>query len=477
MARAMYLYQAFVDELSTQIRDGVFRPGERLPSIRSLQRCRGLSRNTVMHAFDHLETLGVIERRQRSGYFVNRHLPTRTERPAPPSPASSVSVDVSDLVFATLQATRSREVVPLGSAFPDPQLFPLRSLGMAMARSAKTLDPWTTVEDLPPGSVELRRQIARRYINVGVRAGVDDIVITSGAMEALNLALQAVASPGDTIAVESPAFYATLQAIERLGMKAVEIPCDAETGVDLGALRQTLESQPVRACWFMANYQNPTGSLLPEDSRRALVELLAEYEVPLLEDDVYAELYHDQQPPPPAKHYDTKGLVIHCGSFAKWLAPGYRVGWVAAGRYTQAIARLKTMTTIATCVPAQDAIADYLRQARYNHHLRRVRRELARQRRALEQALAKHFPRDTRWTRPLGGYFMWVQLPSGVDALTVHRRAAEVDISIAPGPIFSASGGFENCIRLNFGHRWTDRMEQAVATLGRIVHEQAGLSP
>ncbi|WP_435106334.1 PLP-dependent aminotransferase family protein [Arhodomonas sp. AD133] len=468
----MHLYQALVDDLSTQIQAGVFRPGERLPSIRSLQRQRGLSRNTVMHAFDRLEALGVIERRQRSGYFVSRHLPTRTH-PSAPSPASSVSVDVSDLVFATLQATRNRETVPLGSAFPDPQLFPLRNLGMSMARSARALDPWTTVEDLPPGSLELRRQIARRYINVGVRVGVDDIVITSGAMEALNLALQAVASPGDTIAVESPAFYAALQAVERLGMKAVEIPCDPETGVNLDALRQALASHPVRACWFMTNYQNPTGSLMPEDSRRELVSLLAEYGIPLIEDDVYAELYHDQEPPPPAKHYDTSGLVIHCGSFAKWLAPGYRVGWVAAGRYTQALARLKTMTTMATCVPAQDAIADYLGRARYTRHLRRLRRELIRQRNALEQALAKYFPTGTRWTRPLGGYFLWVQLPSGTDALTVHRQAAEAGISVAPGPLFSASGRFGNCLRLNFGHRWDDTVDQALATLGRITRNSS----
>ena len=166
---------------------------------------------------------------------------------------------------------------------------------------------------------------------------MDEIVITTGALEALTLSLQALTRPGDIVAIERPAFHAALEAVQRLHLKAVEIPVDPRTGLDLDALEKALDTHPVRACWFMTSFHNPTGATLTDERKRALIDLLAARNVPLIEDDVYGELHFGTSPTRPAKLYDDSGLVLHCGSFSKCLAPGFRIGWVAAGRYVRQI--------------------------------------------------------------------------------------------------------------------------------------------
>ena len=219
----------------------------------------------------------------------------------------------------------------------------------------------------------------------------------------------------------------------------------------------------------MTNFQNPLGSLMTDEKKRALVELLTLHDVPLIEDDVYGELYFGNKRPTSAKAFDTKGLVMHCSSFSKCLAPGYRVGWAAAGRYTRDVVRLKLTTTLSASAPAQAALADYLAKGGYDKHLRQLRHALSVQQSAMVQAVVRHFPRGTKATRPHGGYFLWIELPGNVNALEVHRNALSLGISVAPGPMFSAHRGFTNCIRLNYGHPWDDRAEAALTTLGRLI--------
>ncbi|QEL64222.1 putative transcriptional regulator [Oryzomicrobium terrae] len=466
-------YESLANELLLLIANGVLRAGDRLPSVRATCRSHTLSPATVLQAYYLLERRGLVEARPKSGYYVRprpaRHLPEpRQTRPT----SESTQVDISDFVFDVLYASRDQSVVPLGSGFPSPELFPLDKLARHLGAAARHMDAWATVRDLPPGNDALRRQIALRYLAAGAPVSPQEIVITNGAMEALNLCLQAVAQPGDLVAVESPTFYASLQAIERLQLKAVEIPTHPREGVSLTALAKVLEQQPVKACLLMLNFQNPLGSRVPEDKRRELLALLARHDVPLIEDDVYAELHFDGELLS-SKTLDGAGRVLHCGSFAKCLAPGYRVGWVAAGRYTRSVERLKFMTSLASNIPTQIALADYLQQGGFEPHLRRLRRALAQQQAQLMEAVARHFPAETRVSRPEGGYFLWLELPEGTDTLVLHRRALAQGISIAPGPIFSAKREYRNCLRLNFGHPWDERLDTAVAALGRLVADAA----
>jgi DNA-binding transcriptional MocR family regulator len=466
------LYEQLAEHVAALVTTGNLRPGDRLPSVRQMCRDRGVSVATVTRAYELLESRGVIETRPQSGHYVS--VRARSTAPRRPRAARSTRVDVSELVFEILDAARDREVVPLGSAFPSPTLFPWQKLARHLGSAARHMDPWSTVESLPPGSAELRRQIARRYLRFGIRVLADEIVITNGALEALNLSLQAVTKPGDAVAVESPSFYACLQAIESLGLRAVEIRTDPREGVDLGALESAIDSHRVRACWFMTTFQNPLGATMPDDKKRELVRLLESRNVPLIEDDVYAELYFGARRPRTAKSFDTQGLVLHCGSFSKCLAPGYRLGWVAAGRFERDVRRRKVMTSLSTSLPIQDGIAQFLRHDGYDAHLKQLRRTLAAQQAALLKCLHEHWPAGYRVTRPEGGYFVWLELPRSLDCLELHRLALEQGISIAPGPIFSPRREFRNCIRLNCGHPWSAALDGAVRRLGGLVATLAG---
>jgi DNA-binding transcriptional MocR family regulator len=296
-------------------------------------------------------------------------------------------------------------------------------------------------------------------------------VITNGAMEALNLCLQAVTSPGDLVVVESPTFYAALQALERLKLRAVEVATDPRDGVDLAALAELLSRQRVAACWFMPSFQNPLGALMPVARKQALVALLDQHQVPLIEDDVYGELYAGERRPSPAKAFDASGGVLHCASFSKCLAPGYRVGWAAAGRHARSVQRLKMMSTLATALPPQLAIADYLAQGGYDRHLRQLRAALAAEQQRALRLIERHFPAGTRVTRPAGGYFLWLELPATVDALALHHTAMASGISTAPGVLFSADRRFRHHLRLNVGHPGDARVDDALRRLGDLASQ------
>lgn len=466
----MTRYRKLADEIGDLIKHGTLRLGDRVPSVRKLCRERDVSPATAMRAYEFLESKGLIQARPRSGYYVSEKWRQPATEPRRSRPSSrQTRVEVSDLVFEILEAARDRDVIPLGSAFPSPTLFPWAKLARHLGSSARHMDPWSTVESLPPGSDELRRQIARRYLLYGVRAPADEIIITAGALEALNLSLQTVTRAGDTVAIESPAFYACLQSIEAAGLKAVEIPTHPREGVDLAALQIAIGKHNIRACWFMTTFQNPLGASLSADKKRELVDLLARHQIPLIEDDVYAELYFGDDRPKPAKAFDVKGLVLNCGSFSKSLAPGYRLGWVAAGRFANDLQRRKITSTLGTSVPIQNGIALMLRQEGYEPHLAKLRQALRTQQQEMLRCIRKHFPPEHSLTTPDGGYFLWVELAPTVNALEVHRLALMANISIAPGPMFSARREFRNCIRLNYGHPWSPVMDSAIAELGRII--------
>jgi DNA-binding transcriptional MocR family regulator len=468
-------YELLARELEQQIAAGVLRAGDRLPSVRQTCASRGLSPSTVFQAYYLLESRGLVRAAPRSGYFVAARADgVMLDEPRTSEPqAGSQSVEVNDLVYAILGSARARDIVPFGSAFPSPVLFPLDRLRRALVSSTRRLEPWSMVEDLPPGNLRLKREIAKRYLRQGMTVPTDEIVLTHGAMEALNLCLNAVARPGDAVVVESPTFYMALQALQRLGLHAIEVPTHCREGIDLGRLAQVIELYCPKACWLMTSFQNPLGSLMPEAKKRDLVELLARHDVPLIEDDVYSELYEGDTAPLPAKAYDRRGLVLHCSSFSKCLAPGYRVGWAAPGRLAREVERLKLMTSLSGSIPVQAALAEYLQEGGYDRHLRSLRQSLQSQRESLFDAVTRHFPEGTRVVRPAGGYFVWVELPGGVDAMALHRAALAQRISLAPGPMFSARAEFQHHIRLTCGQLWDDSLERAMRTLARLVDDAA----
>ena len=464
------LYEQVASRLAEQIDEGLYRPGDRLPGVRRLARQFGVSISTIVQAQGLLEDDGHLEARPRSGYYVRAQVWPRPEAPAISRPTvRPMPVTGQELVLRLVQAANEPDFIQLGAAVPAPDFLPTRAIQRALAAAARAGGRELATYQFPPGSPELRRQIARRMADAGCRLTPDEIIITSGCQDALILALRAVASPGDVVVIESPSFYGLLQAIDSLGMKALEIPTDPATGISLEALELALEKWPVRACVLTANFSNPLGCVMPVDKKRALVALLARLDIPLIEDDIYGELGFAGDRPPALRAFDETDGVIYCASFSKSLSPGLRLGWMAPGRWREQIEYLKYVTSLAAPTLSQLAVADFLQHGGYDRHLRQVRGAYARQVAIMTRAVGKYFPEGARVTQPRGGFVLWVELPEKVDALSLCQQALEQRISIAPGPVFSASGKYRNFIRLNCAQPWNDALDRALMIVGRMA--------
>ena len=469
------LYEEIAGQFRQLIACGTLRSGERVPSVRRLARQRRVSISTVLQAYRVLENERAIEARPQSGYFV---CSSRRRPPAEPAMSRAGSkpteVRVSELsmqVMNLMSAARDPELIRFGAALPSPELLPSAALNRAMAAAGRRRKDAGNGYEMAPGSLPLRLQIARRALESSAVLSADDLVTTCGGTEALALCLRAVARPGDTIAIESPTYFGILAAIESLGMKALEIPTHPRDGVSLEALAMALDSHPVKACLFVLNFNNPLGCCMPDENKQRLVRLLAEREIPLIEDDTYGEIAFAPQRPKTAKAFDRDGLVLLCDSFSKTLAPGYRVGWVAPGRFKDRVLHLKMVSSLANATLPELAIADFLANGGYDHHLRKLRRHYAGKATLMTLAIGEHFPAGTKVTRPAGGQVLWVELPEAVNSMELFHRALREKISIAPGPIFSPKQRFRNFVRLNFGNPWNAATEDALRRLGEMITE------
>jgi DNA-binding transcriptional MocR family regulator len=472
-AHKAWRYEQVANNIAHLIESGVFRPGERIPSVRQLSQQHRISITTALLAFRLLEDRGLIEARPQSGYYVCAHLPIHLPEPDISSPEPDpTQVSVRELVMMVLRDTLNPGLIQLGTAIPNPDLLPIKKLNQMLAAVARHAGAQDNLYAMPPGCEALRVQIAQRAVASGCTLTAGEIVTTLGSTEAINLCLRAVCNPGDTVAIESPIYFGILQLMESLGLRVLEVPTHPHYGISLEALRFAIEHTPVHACLVMSNVHNPLGSCMPDENKKQLVELLATHEIPLIEDHELGELYFSERPPTVAKAYDRNGLVLLCGSFSAHLSPGYRVGWVSPGRFKPVVEWLKFTTTVATPNLPQLAIAQFLASGGYDHHLRRIRRAYARHVAQMSLAVMRRFPDGTRVTRPSGGFVLWVQLPERIDSLELYKRALKVGITLAPGYMFSATHQYRNFVRLNAAY-WSDKAERAIERLGELMTEMA----
>ncbi len=464
----MSLYEELATQLKEHIRQGLYAPGARVPSVRRLAESRRVSQATVVAAYRLLENHGWLEARPQSGFYARQPETPPPARDCEAADAPCV-VNVTELAVRLSRHIGRRDLVALGAAVPHAEFLPLKALRAALGRSLRAGGGLGERYSFPPGELVLRQRIARRAAEWGCHLGPDDIVITDGCQEALNLSLRAVARAGDIIAIESPAFFGTLQAIESLGMRALEIPSDPDTGISLEALALALERWPVKAVAVVANFSNPTGGLMPDTNKARLVKLLAARDIPLIEDDIYGDLAHARERPLAAKAYDRDGNVLLCSSVSKTIAPGYRVGWVAPGRHRQAVEHLKYVSSMASATLPQQAIAEYLADSGYERHLTRMRRIYADNLARMRAAVRRYFPAGTRTSQPTGGFLLWVELAEGQDTMALYERALAAGISFTPGRLFSPRGRYGHCLRLAAAQPWEPRIEAALAELGRLA--------
>ena len=469
-----FRYEQIANQIAQLIEQGTYRTGERIPSVREMSRQKGVSVSSVLQGYMLLESRGLIEARPQSGYYVSAPASLRLPEPEISSPGLDPShVNLHDLVMMIMRDSVNPNLAQLGAAMPNMELLPSEKMNRITSKLARKVSKELHQYSLPPGVETLRAQIARHAVGSGCQFSPNDIAITSGGVEAISLCLHAVCNPGDIVAIESPMYFGTLQIIEVHGLRALEIPTDPREGISLPALQFAIEHNPIKAVLTISNFSNPLGSCIPDSKKQELVELLARYEIPLIDNDVSGEIYFTEKRPMVTKAFDKKGLVMLCSSFSKDISPSLRVGWVAPGRFKNEVDWLKFTLSAATATLPQMAIAEFMESGGYDHHLKRIRREYSSNVAMLSRAVTRVFPAGTRVTRPSGGFVLWVQLPENVDSLELYSLALKGGITITSGYLFSPTNQFSNFIRLNAA-AWNFPIERALERLGDMIVELAG---
>jgi DNA-binding transcriptional MocR family regulator len=472
IARADYKYNEVADRVESLISKRVLKVGDKLLSVRALSKEQGISLSTAFQAYYLLESKGLIEARPQSGYYVKFSPDHTLELPQVCETTDEViPVSINDMINSVYLDLRSPKLLNFALAAPAESLLPMAKLNKTLMHVVRQSPTSCLHYEHVQGNINLRKQIARQAFNWGGIFTDDDIVVTAGAVEALSLCVKAVTNQGDAIAIESPTYHAIFQLMESYGLKVVEIPTDPVTGADLDYLETAIKRFEIKACLFVNNFNSPLGSCMPDANKKRLVEMLAKKDIPLIEDDIYGELFFGKTRPKTCKTFDKKGLVLHCSSVSKSLAPGYRIGWCIPGKFKQRIIQLKRMHTVSTNSLSQATIAEFLSNGRFELHLRHLRKALHTQSLRYTQSISQHFPEDTRITRPEGGFVIWIELNRKINTYKLHKRALKHNIGIAPGQIFSPQGRFENCFRISFGLPWNEKVEEGIKTIGKLIRE------
>ncbi|MGE9314195.1 PLP-dependent aminotransferase family protein [Niabella sp. CJ426] len=464
------LYLKIAKIIEEQILSDTLRIGDRLPSLRSIQTLYNVSLNTATKAFVELESRSLIESRPRSGYFVSKTSKRKLSLPSVSKPKfSGKEKNPEDLFNKVFDTLRYKDIRQFSLGIPDQSLLPIAKLNKSVIKMTRSMEGCGTVIEPVQGSINLRRNIAKWSMVLEGKISEDDLVTTAGTMSAVFYCLRAVTQPGDYIATESPTYFGILRLAQSMGLNIIELPTHPVTGIDIAALEKVIHK--IKACCLVNNFSNPLGSLMPDENKKQLVKLLTHHQVPLIEDDLFGNLYFGESRPKPCKAFDEEGIVMWCGGVSKTLAPGYRVSWVAPGKFKEHIIMQKLLQTVSMPSLYQEVIADFLEFGRYDHHLRMIRHTLHTNCLRFQRAIEEYFPANTRISQPQGGFFLWLELDPRIDTAGLFDTAIRQKLSFAPGRMFTQRNQFNNCMRLNFALQWDDRLEFDLKRLGKIVKQ------
>jgi len=466
----LLLYEKIAGSLERQILEEVLKAGDKLPSVRAVCRQHQVSMSTALQAYYQLEAKSLIEAKPQSGYYVSYSLKKWPSIPLVSRPLSNAKEHpVDDVIQKVYAGLSSKQLTLFSMGVPSPDLLPIAKLNKALVKAMRQLPDSGTEYSPAQGNERLRRYIAQTSRQWDGKLNHHDLITTAGCSNALAISLMAVARPGDTVVVESPVFFGILQLLRSLHLKVVELPTHPRTGIELDALKNILEKRKITACILTSNFSNPLGSKMPDENKKTAVSLVARHGVALIEDDIYGEIYFSGIRPKTCKTYDEEGWVLWCGSISKTLAPGYRTGWVAPGRFFEAVYKNKLFQNLSAATLPEETVANFFENGRFDNHLRGFRKALHTNSLRYIQAIMEYFPEDTKVSRPEGGFFLWLELNSRVNTVDLFEMVLKQKISIAPGRIFTLQNQFNHCLRLSYGFPWSARVEQALKTLGKLI--------
>lgn len=463
------IYLRIANSIEHQINKEVIKLGDKLPSVREICREHGVSMSSALQAYYVLEGKGLIESRPQSGYYVcysNKRFPKKPET-TQPLYAAEVQ-DTETIINKVYAEIGTKKNINFALGVPAAGLLPVAKLNKALTHAIRSLGGGIDY-GLIQGNEKLRRQIARGSFTWGGKLEEDDIVSTAGCMNALSFCLLSLVQKGDTIAVESPVYFGVLQLAQSLGFNVMELPTNPTTGVEIEALKKALQAKKIKLCLLISNFNNPLGSCMPDEHKQEVVKLMEKYNVPLIEDDLYGDVYFGNHRPKCCKTFDESGIVLWCGSVSKTLAPGYRVGWVAPGKFKDKILKTKRYHSVSASEITQEAIGDFLENGRYENHLRKLRHTLHCNSMQYMRCISEYFPYDTKVSHPQGGFIQWVELNKKINSIKLYELAVQQKISFAPGPMFTLQKQYNNCMRLSYGLEWNEKVENALKMLGKLA--------
>ncbi|PQK75888.1 PLP-dependent aminotransferase family protein [Pantoea ananatis] len=445
----MKLYMIVAEHLRERIEKGVFSSGMRLPSVRALSSDHGVSLTTAQQAYRQLENDGLIESKPQSGYYVKS------------IPKLPLSLSASDIDCLSTRDEESQESVAfeyymehpgllLGTGYPCMNAPSMAPLFTAMHRQAKNYAHSSLSRRDPAGLLSLREHISRLMLDAGCKATAEDVIVTNGCKEALFIALKTSCEPGDLVAVESPCYFGILELLKIAGVTPVEIPADPVHGLSLEALAVALETLPIKAVYLSPNCNNPQGYTMSDVRKRQLLNIANKHDITLIEDDIYSELSYLLPRPKPIKSWDSEDRVILCSSFSKTLTPDMKTGWVFATRHKNKLLNLKLMTSGGTAITPQMAIVDFIEQGNYVKHIRKMRRLYRQHLTVAQEKVSAHFPADTQFILPKGGYHLWINLPTELRVNELCNQLELKKIKISPGTLFSPQKRFTSSLRLSY---------------------------
>jgi len=470
-------YEQVAQRVEKLIADGVIKSGTKVPSIRQMSKQMNFSIMTILEGYQLLETKGIIESKPQSGYFVKSDFLRSSDSwlRLPEARAENITiytdyVDLSESVENLFNEAMDNTVVPLGAGLPDAEFLPLEEINKRMARIVRSID--VNRYSIGSGTKELRDSLSRHMIGCGCTVSADEISVTGGAIQALMLALRAVAQPGDAVAVESPGYYGFYSMLKFLNLRAIEIPSHPQNGISVEALEKILKKkEAVSSVLLSPCFSNPTGSSMPLSEKKKLIKLAEQYDLPLIEDDIYGEISYGDERPCALKSINND-QVIYLSSMSKTIAPGYRVGWISGGKYHKDIERCHALSVLAVATPNQLLISSLLDDNIFKRHLKKLRKSYYENMVLFQNKIAHCFPDGTRTSNPQGGYFLWIELPCGCDSKSLAQKARKENISIAPGMIFSSRDSYKNYIRLNCAVPWSQEIEDALEKLGELIRDR-----
>lgn len=465
-----FKYIEIAEKIEQLIFSNTFKSGDKLQSVRALSKDYGISVSTSFKVYYYLESKGLIEAKPKSGYYIKPRLQNRFKE-------VDVELDrVCEISTLSELTTQIIEAVPkeenqLSVLIPPIDLLPIAKLKKSAQKVLQSSPTACTEYGSIKGSEEAREETAKHILNSHTLVKPKDLLLTNGCYEAIYLALKATTNPGDIVAVESPTVFGILQLINSLKLKILELPTHPGTGICTHQLEKNIKTLPIKACIFIPNFSNPTGSLMFDEKKQKVVEMLEKAEIPLIEDDLYGDIYFGASRPRTCKSFDKSGNVILCSSLSKTLAPGYRFGWIAPGKYYKAVYKIKMEQSIYGSTLNQKIITHFLKNGRFDLHLRNYRNKMYERYQKTLKLIDMYFPKNIKITQPKGGMALWIELASGFDATQLSLSLLKENIGLLPGKAFTTTDYYNNYIRLGFSNPLTSELERKIARIGEKLQE------